>query len=142
MKAERSRGGRSERGADGVAPVRVGLIGWGTIGSGVIRILRERGAELDARLGAPLRLVRVCDLDLDRKREVSVPRGLLTRRAEEILGDPDIDVVVELMGGTGAARTLVLAALAAGKAVVTANKALLASHGGEIFAAAEKAGVG
>ena len=142
MKAERSRRGRSERGADGVAPVRVGLIGWGTIGSGVIRILRERGAELDARLGAPLRLVRVCDLDLDRKREVSVPRRLLTRRAEEILGDPDIDVVVELMGGTGAARTFVLAALAAGKAVVTANKALLARHGGEIFAAAEKAGVG
>jgi len=123
-------------------PVRVGLIGWGTIGSGVVRILRERRDEIDARLGAPLRLVRVCDLDVLRKREVSVPRSMLTTRAADVLGDPEIDVVVELMGGTGAARTFVLDAIAAGKAVVTANKALLAKHGDEIFSAAERAGVG
>ena len=133
---------RRAQGAGGGRTIRVGLIGWGTIGSGVIRILRDRRAELDARLGAPLRLVRVCDLDLDRKREVSVPRSMLTRRAADVLGDPSIDVVVELMGGTGAARTFVQDAIAAGKAVVTANKALLAKHGAEIFAAAERAGVG
>lgn len=124
------------------APVRVGLLGWGTIGSGVIRLMRGDEQRLDARLGAPLRLVRVCDIDLERKREVRVPRSLLTTRAADILGDPSIDVVVELMGGTGLARTFVLEALQAGKAVVTANKALLARHGGEIFAAAEQAGVG
>lgn len=124
------------------APVRVGLLGWGTIGSGVIRLMRGDEQRLDARLGAPLRLVRVCDIDLERKREVRVPRSLLTTRAADILGDPSIDVVVELMGGTGLARTFVLEALRAGKAVVTANKALLARHGGEIFAAAEQAGVG
>lgn len=104
--------------------------------------MRQREADLDARLGAPLRLVRVCDIDLDRRREVRVPRSMLTTKAAEVLGDPSIDVVVELMGGTGLARTFVLEAIRAGKAVVTANKALLAHHGAEIFAAAEKAGVG
>lgn len=135
------RPGRGARTGDERA-TRVGLLGWGTIGSGVIRLMREREADLDVRLGAPLRLVRVCDIDLDRKREVKVPRSMLTTKAADILADPSIDVVVELMGGTGLARTFVLEAIRAGKAVVTANKALLAHHGAEIFAAAERAGVG
>ncbi len=122
--------------------VRLGLIGWGTIGSGVIRLLRERGSELDARLGARLRLARVADIDLQRRREVQVSRDILTTRAADILGDPAIDVVIELMGGLEPARRFVLEAIAAGKAVVTANKALLAHHGTEILAAAEKHGVG
>lgn len=122
--------------------VRLGLIGWGTIGSGVIRLLRDRGSELDARLGARLRLARVADIDLQRRREVQVSRDILTTRAADVLGDPAIDVVIELMGGLEPARRFVLEAIAAGKAVVTANKALLAHHGAEILAAAEKQGVG
>jgi homoserine dehydrogenase len=122
--------------------VRVGLIGWGTIGSGVIQLLRDRGAELDARLGARLRLARVADIDLQRKREVQVSRDLLTNRAADVLADPAIDVVIELMGGLEPARRFVLEAIVAGKAVVTANKALLAHHGAEILAAAETHGVG
>jgi homoserine dehydrogenase len=123
-------------------PVRVGLIGWGTIGSGVIRLLRDNQAAIDARLGTPLRLVRIADIDLERRREASVPRSMLTRQASDILDDPEIDVVLELMGGLEPARRFVLHAIANGKAVVTANKALLAHHGHEIFAAAEARRVG
>ncbi len=128
--------------ATATAAVRVGLLGWGTIGSGVIRLLEERRDALDERLGAPLRLARVADIDLERKREVRVARELLTTRAADVLEDPSIDVVVELMGGLEPARSFVLEAIRAGKAVVTANKALLAHHGRELFAAAEAAGVG
>jgi homoserine dehydrogenase len=118
------------------------VIGWGTIGSGVIRFLRQSNERLASRLGAPIELARVADLDLERKREVRVPKSLLTRDARRILDDPSIDIVVELMGGLEPARTFVLEAIASGKAVVTANKALLAHHGAELFAAAEKAGTG
>ncbi len=121
---------------------RVAVIGWGTIGSGVIRLLRGSADELASRLGSPLELARVVDIDLERKREVRVPRRLLSDDARATLRDPEIDVVVELMGGLEPARTFVLEAIAHGKAVVTANKALLAEHGREIFAAAEAAGVG
>ena len=122
--------------------IRVGILGWGTIGSGVIRLLRGSQEALSSRLGAPLELARVADLDLKRKREVRVPKRLLTSDASAVLKDPEIDVVVELIGGLEPARTFVLEAIAQGKAVVTANKALLAHHGREIFAAAEKAGAG
>ena len=122
--------------------IGVALIGWGTIGSGVIKLLRDRGAEIGARLGAPLRLVGVADIDLKRKREVAVPRALLTNRTQELIRDPKVDVVIELMGGLEPARTFVLDAIAHGKSVVTANKALLAHHGAEILAAAEARGVG
>lgn len=123
-------------------PVRAALIGWGTIGSGVIRLMRGSQKELSARLGAPLQLARVADIDHKRKREVACPKSLLTKDTKAVLKDPDIDVVIELMGGLEPARTFVLEAIAHGKAVVTANKALLAHHGREIFAAAESAGVG
>lgn len=122
--------------------VRVALIGWGTIGSGVIRLLRGSKKQLSDRLGASLELAAVADVDHKRKREVSCPKSLLTKNTEGVLQDPDIDVVVELIGGLEPARTFVLEAIANGKAVVTANKALLAHHGREIFTAAEKAGVG
>jgi homoserine dehydrogenase len=129
-------------GPGGRRGIRVGVIGWGTIGSGVIRFLRQSNARLAGRLGAPIELARVADLDLKRKREVRVPKSLLTKDAREILDDPSIDIVVELMGGLEPARTFVLEAIANGKAVVTANKALLAHHGPELFAAAEKTGTG
>jgi homoserine dehydrogenase len=122
--------------------VRVALIGWGTIGSGLIKLLADRGPEIDARLGAPLRLVKVADIDLKRRREVQVARQLLTDRTGELLKDPDIDIVVELMGGLEPARSFVLAAIASGKSIVTANKALLAHHGREILTAAEAKQVG
>ena len=125
-----------------VRRVRAGLIGWGTIGSGVIRLMRGSKDALSSRLGAPLELARVADIDLKRKREVRVPKSLLVNDARAVVEDPDIDVVIELMGGLEPARTFVLEAIANGKGVVTANKALLAHHGKEIFKAAESAGVG
>jgi homoserine dehydrogenase len=124
------------------APLRVGLIGWGTIGSGVIRLLRDNASPIVARLGFPLELARVADVDLDRRREVSVAKKLLTTRAADILGDPEIEIVIELMGGVEPARSFVLEAMRNGKAVVTANKALLAQQGQELVRAAEEAQVG
>jgi homoserine dehydrogenase len=123
-------------------PVRVAILGWGTIGSGVIRLLREQQKELGERLGHPIELARVVDIDLRRQRPVKVPRNLLGTKASEVFADPEIDVVVELMGGFEPARTFLLQAIAAGKDVVTANKALLAKHGDELLRAAEAAGVG
>lgn len=125
-----------------VRPVRAALIGWGTIGSGVIRLMRGSKKQLSERLGAPLELAAVADIDHTRKREVSCPKSLLTKDTKGVLKDPDIDVVIELIGGLEPARTFVLEAIANGKAVVTANKALLAHHGREIFTAADRAGVG
>jgi len=122
--------------------VRAALIGWGTIGSGVIRLMRGFQKQLSERLGASLELARVADIDLTRKREVKVAKSLLTKDTRAVLADPDIDIVIELMGGLEPARTFVLEAIEQGKAVVTANKALLAHHGREIFQAAEAAGVG
>ncbi len=117
-------------------PVSVGIIGFGTVGEGVVRVLTERADLLTRRLGNSLVLKRVADLDLLRPRGVNLDASLLTSHNEDILDDPDIDIVVEVIGGTEAARELVLAAIARGKHVVTANKALLALHGNEIFAAA------
>ncbi|MCU0587610.1 MAG: homoserine dehydrogenase [Syntrophobacteraceae bacterium] len=113
--------------------IGVGLIGWGTVGCGVIRVLDENAEAIASRLGVRLELRRVADMDLERSRPVAVSQGLLTSRAEDILDDPSIDIVVELIGGLGAARRLIIAALEKGKHVVTANKALLAHHGNEIF---------
>jgi homoserine dehydrogenase len=117
-------------------PVTVGIIGFGTVGEGVVRVLTERADLLARRLGTSLVLKKVVDIDLTRPRGVHLEPSLLTSRNEDILGDPDVDIVVEVIGGTETARELVLAAIARGKHVVTANKALLALHGNEIFAAA------
>jgi homoserine dehydrogenase len=122
-------------------PVEIGLIGFGTVGAGVVRLLTERAAWLTRRLGAAVRLKKVADLDLARPRPVTLDPERLTTRAEAILDDPDIDIVVELIGGLEPAREYVLTAISRGKHVVTANKALLALHGNDILAAAAAAGV-
>jgi homoserine dehydrogenase len=121
--------------------VRVGLIGFGTIGTGVVKLLQRQQAQIRARLGAGLKLVRIADIDLETDRGVKVDRKILTTDAEQLIDDPDIDIVVELMGGYEPARRFVRRAIRNGKSVVTANKALLAVHGNEIFAAAEQAGI-
>jgi len=121
--------------------VRLGLIGFGTIGTGVVKLLQHNRAQIRSRLGAALRLVRIADIDLRTDRGVRVDREVLTNDAAALLDDPRIDVVVELMGGYEPARRFVLHAIRNGKSVVTANKALLAVHGAEIFAAAEAARV-
>ncbi len=120
--------------------VRVGLIGFGTIGTGVVKLLKKNRQQIRDRVGAPIDLVRIADIDTKRDRGVKLSRGVLVPDARAILDDPEIDIVIELMGGTGLARKFVLEAVAADKDVVTANKALLAHHGPEIFGAAEKAG--
>jgi homoserine dehydrogenase len=120
--------------------IRVGLIGFGTIGTGVVRLLQRQRGAIREKLGIGLDLVRIADVDTRRDRGVKLGQGVLVGDAKLILGDPTVDVVIELMGGTGLARRFVLEALAAGKDVVTANKALLAHHGDEIFRAAEKGG--
>ena len=121
--------------------IRIGLIGFGTIGTGVIKLLQRHQGQIRARLGARLVLARVADIELRRDRGVRVDRKLLTSDAGELMNDPTIDVVMELMGGYEPARRFVLHAIRNGKSVVTANKALLAVHGAEIFAAAEQGGV-
>ncbi len=118
--------------------IGVGLIGWGTVGCGVVEVLDKNAAAIEKRLGMHLELKRVADLDLDRPRPVAVPREKLTTRAEEVLNDPEIQIVVELMGGIGAARQFIIQALENKKYVVTANKALLAHHGNELFEVAAR----
>ena len=121
--------------------ISLGLIGFGTIGSGVIKLLRDNADLLQDRLGAKLVIKKIADLDLLTPRAVAVDAALLTTDARSILNDPGIDIVIELMGGYEPARTFILAALHNKKHVVTANKALLATHGNEVFAAAEQEGV-
>ncbi|MFF2370164.1 homoserine dehydrogenase [Agromyces sp. NPDC058110] len=118
--------------------IRVGLLGAGSVGSQVARLLLEHGDELAQRIGARIELVGIAVRDVDAKRDVDLPRELLTTDADAlILGS---DIVIELMGGLEPARTLVLRAIASGADVVTGNKALLATHGPELFAAAEQVG--
>ncbi len=119
--------------------VGVGLIGFGTIGSGVVRVLRDNAAEIEEKLGVPLVLAKIADLDLHSDRGVKVRKKLLTRDARELIADPAVDIVVELIGGLQPAKDFHLQALRAGKAVVSANKALLSEHGVELAHAAERA---
>ncbi len=116
--------------------VRAGLVGLGTIGTGLVTLFQEHGELVDERLGFPLELAAIADIDLARDRGVSLDGYRMTAEWRELLDDPGIEIVVELVGGTGVAREIVLASLAAGKHVVTANKALLASCGEEIYRAA------
>jgi homoserine dehydrogenase len=116
--------------------MRIGLVGFGTIGTGVVRALASHGALIAERLGFPLELARIADVDLERDRGVSLSGVRLSRDWRELVNDPEIDLVVELIGGTRVAKDVVLGALDAGKHVVTANKALLATHGAEIYALA------
>ncbi len=121
-------------------PLGIALIGCGTVGSGVAKLLLEQPQRLATRAGRPLALRRVVVRDPDRARSVSLPPGLVTADLRTALIDPSIAVIIEVVGGTGWAREAVLASLGAGKHVVTANKALLARHGPEVFDAARKAG--
>jgi len=122
------------------APLRVAVLGAGTVGREVIRALVERGPELTAADGAPLELAGIAVRDLGRARDAALPAGLLTDAPAHLVADPAIDVIVELMGGDEPAHTLIAAALAAGKAVVTANKHVVAHHGPELEAIARRSG--
>jgi homoserine dehydrogenase len=121
--------------------IKVGLIGLGTVGSGTFRILRDNAELIRHRVGVPIEVVKIAVRDTARDRGLDIPRSLLTDKPSHIVDDPTIDIVVELIGGYEPARGLLLAAIANGKHVVTANKALLAVHGNEIHAAADRAGV-
>jgi homoserine dehydrogenase len=120
-------------------PLRLALLGCGSVGSQVVRLLREQADDLTARVGAPLELVGVAVRRPDAPREVDVPAELLTTDAEALVSRGDLDVVVEVIGGIEPARSHILTALENGASVVTANKALLAEDGSTLFAAAEKA---
>ena len=120
--------------------VNIGLIGAGTVGGGVVQALKRNGALMASRLGVRLRVTRVAVRSLRKKRDFKVPQSALTTDWREVVNDPKVDLVVELIGGTTTAKDVVLAALGAGKPVVTANKALLAFHGEKLFAAAENSG--
>jgi homoserine dehydrogenase len=121
--------------------VGIGLLGFGTIGTGVVRVLQRNAAIISERLGFGLRLVRVADLDTSTDRGVSLEGVHFDADAEGLVDDPAVQIVIELIGGYDVARRLSLRALSCGKPVVTANKALLAVHGKEIFGAARRAGV-
>ncbi|HEY6085751.1 MAG TPA: homoserine dehydrogenase [Nitrospira sp.] len=124
-----------------ISRIGVGMIGFGTVGTGVAKILFENGSLIRRRVGVPIELVRIADLDVTRDRGIALPPGILGKDAQAVLSDPQIDIVVELIGGYEVAKRLIAEAIAAGKHVVTANKALLALHGEELFAAAARRGV-
>jgi len=120
--------------------VGVGVVGFGTVGEGVVRLLLEDGELLADRTGLQFELRHVIDVDLDRPRQVSVPSGLLGSDVKRLLADDETRIAVELVGGTTVARQIVSACLAAGKDVVTANKALLATHGQSLYTEARGLG--
>lgn len=121
--------------------IGVGIIGFGTVGTGVAKVLLDNAALIRRRVGVPIELIRIADLDVTRDRGLALPPGVLTTDAKQVLNDPAIDIVIELIGGYDTAKRVILEAIAAGKHVVTANKALLALHGEEIFEAAARKGV-
>ena len=121
--------------------IYIGLIGFGTIGTGVVKVLQDKAGFIKQRLGARLVIKKIADLDITTPRGVDVDKDILTTNAGSIWNDPEIDIVIELMGGYEPARSFILKALHHKKHVVTANKALLATHGNEIFETAEKEGV-
>ncbi len=120
--------------------IGIGILGFGTVGQGVWKHLSEKQADLESRLGVKLDLRKACVRDLKKKRAVRIPAAKLTKNPLEVVDDPKVHVVCELIGGTTKARELTLRALRAGKVVVSANKALLCEHGPEIFAAVRQHG--
>jgi len=121
--------------------IGVGLLGLGTIGTGVVKLMRNNASLIEEKLGARLRLRKVADLDITTDRGITIEPGILTTNADEVLTDPKISVVIELIGGYKTAKEFILKAIENGKHIVTANKALLAVHGEEIYAAAARKGV-
>jgi homoserine dehydrogenase len=122
-------------------PIRVGLLGIGTVGGGTWEVLHRNAGEIRRRAGRAIRIARVADMDVKKARRLVAGRAEVVADAWSVVRAPDIDIVIELIGGTGIAKALVLEAIATGKHVVTANKALLAKHGNQIFKAAQKQGV-
>ncbi len=121
--------------------IQVGLLGIGTVGSGTFNVLQRNQEEIKRRAGRGIEITMVADLDTERAQQIVGPGVKVVGDAREVIANPDIEIVIELIGGYGIARTLVMEAIAAGKHVVTANKALLAVHGTEIFQAAHDKGV-
>lgn len=121
--------------------IGVGIIGFGTVGTGVAKVLLDNAKLIRRRVGVPVEVVRIADMDVTRDRGIQLPPGILTNDAKQVLNDPAIDIVVELIGGYDTAKRMIMEAILAGKHVVTANKALLALHGEEIFDAASRKGV-
>ena len=121
--------------------IRVGLIGLGTVGSGVVEILTRHRDDFRRRAGVDIELARFADRNESRAESLGIPAEQFSTDAQAVIDDPSLDVVIELIGGTGVAREVVLSALGAGKSVVTANKALMASAGEEVMEAAERNGV-
>ncbi|WP_146652512.1 homoserine dehydrogenase [Labilithrix luteola] len=121
--------------------IRVGLLGCGTVGGGVLHLLRANAAYLEARVGAPFEVVRVLVRDPEKERVKELERSRLTTNPDDVLGDPSIDVIVEVMGGVDPARDYLGRAIASGKQIVTANKMLLALHGAELLDRARSRGV-
>lgn len=124
-----------------LSPIRVGLLGIGTVGSGTYNVLQRNQEEIRRRAGRGIEITMVADLDTARARAAVGPGVQVVDDARKVVASPDVDIVIELIGGYGIAKQLVLEAIEAGKHVVTANKALLAVHGTEIFAAAHRKGV-
>ncbi|KRB96985.1 homoserine dehydrogenase [Hydrogenophaga sp. Root209] len=122
-------------------PIQVGLLGIGTVGSGTFNVLQRNQEEIRRRAGRGIEITMVADLDTARAQSIVGPNVKVVNDARTVIANPEIDIVIELIGGYGIAKALVLEAIAAGKHVVTANKALLAVHGTEIFAAASAKGV-
>ena len=121
--------------------IKVGLLGIGTVGGGTFNVLKRNQQEIQRRTGKAIEIVKVADRNLELARKVTEGQVEVTDDAFSVVNDPNVDVVVELIGGYGVAKDLVLKAIESGKHVVTANKALIALHGSEIFAAAQKKGV-
>ena len=121
--------------------IKVGLIGFGTVGSGVAKILQKNSRLIERRMGTKIILKRIADIDLETDRGVKLKAEVLTPRAEDVIKDPEIDIVMELMGGIEPAKTFILQAIRNKKHIITANKALLALHGDEIFGEAHRFGV-
>src|SRR5215471_6989027 len=121
--------------------VRVGILGCGHVGSALVRLVHDHADVIEARAGVPLEIARVAVAHLDKERDLPLPAACFTDDAGAVVGDPDVDIVVEVIGGIEPARTLIVEALMGGKPVVTANKELIATHGRELFETAEGAGV-
>ena len=121
--------------------IQVGLLGCGTVGTGVAKLLIENRQLIGARLGTISNLKRVADIDIEADRGIQFNKGVLTTDADSVVNDPDIDIIIEMIGGEGIAKELILKAIENGKQVITANKALLASQGNELFKAAAEKGV-
>jgi homoserine dehydrogenase len=122
-------------------PIKVGLLGIGTVGGGTWTVLARNQEEISRRAGRAIEISVVADKEVEKAKKLTAGKARVTADAFEVVRDPDIDIVIELIGGVTVAKALVLAAIENGKHVVTANKALLATHGNEIFAAAQKKGV-